>query len=134
MNEAMNMDDILKNLLDQLEGIGEDHEELFDSEVRQYMSNAIVQAFVRSQQDYSVPDNLGMFSDEANNAVKSAIVQYIADASRKADEIGLQRFHDRLLAVQDGSVRSYGGNDYDEFLGHSQPEFFDENGNVIRTQ
>ena len=130
----MNMNDILKNLLDQLEGIGEDHEVLFDSDVRQNMSNAIVEAFVRSRKDYAVPDNLGMFSDEANDAVKSVIVRYIADASRKADEIGLLSFHARLSAVQDGSVRSYGGNDYDEFLGHSKPEFFDENGNVIRTQ
>jgi len=128
----MEMKDILKNLLDRLEVIGEDHEELFDSDVRQNMSNAIVEGFVRHRQAYTVPDDFGMFSEEANEDVKSAIAQYITDASERAVEMGLHRFHDRLNGVQDGSVRSFGGNDYDEFLGHSPSEFFDESGNVIR--
>jgi len=129
------MKDILKNLLDRLEAIGDDHEELFDTDVRQNMSNAIVEGFVRrrQEQDFTAPEDFGMFAEKANEVVKSAIAQYIAEASQRADEVGLHSFHDRLNAVQDGSVRSIGGNDYDEFLGHSPPEFFDENGNVART-
>jgi hypothetical protein len=127
------MKDTLKSLLDHLQTIGENHEELFDTDVRQNMSNAIVDGFVRHRHDYIVPDDFGMFSKEANRAVKAAIAQYIAAAIQKADEMELTGFHERLNAVQDSSVRSFGGNDYDEFLGHSPAEFFDQDGIVIRT-
>jgi len=125
--------DILKKLLDRLETIGENHEELFDSDVRENMGIAIMEGFVRRREDYTIPDDFGMFSKEGNEEVKSAIVQYITDARQKAEEDRINTFHDRLNALQDGTVRSLGGNDYDEFLGHTPPEFYDENGNVIRT-
>ena len=128
------MKDILKKLLERLEAIGENHEELFDSEVRGRTGDAIMEGFVRHRHDYIIPDDLGMFSDESNADVKSAIARYISDANQRADELGLRGFHERLSAMQDGSVLSAGRNYYDEFLGHSRPEFFDENGNVIRTR
>ena len=128
------MQDTPRNLLDRLETVGGGHVELFDTDVSQNMSNAIVEGFTRRRQDYIVPDDFGMFSEKTNQAVKSAIAQYVADACQKADEIGLHGFHDRLRAVQNGSIRSFGGNYYDDFLGHTPPEFFDKNGNVIRTR
>ena len=128
------MKDALKKLLDGLDEIGSKHEELFDSDVRQNMSNAIMEGFVRQRLQYEVPQDFGMFSEAGNTAVHDAIAEYVATANEKADELGLSAFHDRLNAVQDGSVGSINGNDYDDFLGHSRNEFFDELGNVIRTQ
>lgn len=129
------MKEILRKMLDRLEAIGEDHEELFDTEVRQAMSNAILDGFVRLEknQAYKLPEYFGMFSEKANEEVKATIAHFIAEAKRRADELKICRFHDRLNAVQDESVTSLGGNDYDEFLGHSPPEYFDETGSVIRT-
>lgn len=128
------MRDALKNLLDVLDEIANEHEELFDSDVRQNMRNAIMEGFVRHRLQYEIPSDFGMFSDEGNTAVHNAIAKYVANANENADELGIVAFHDRLNAVQDPSVRSSNGNDYDEFLGHSRSEFFDERGNVIRTQ
>jgi len=126
------METILKKLLDQLEAIGNDHEELFDSDVRQNMSDAIFYGFIRGRSDFIIPDDLGMFSEEANKQVKFAITTFITDANHEAKQAGIHRFHDRLNAVQNNSVDSFGGLFYDDFLGHSRPELFDENGEVIR--
>jgi len=128
------MKETLKELLDRLDEIGAEYEELFDSEVRQNMSNAIMNGFVRQRTGYEIPNEFGMFTDKANAAVKTAIANFIEMANREAEKMRLTTFHGRLSSLQDDSVRSTGGNDYDEFLGHSQPEFFDEAGTVIRTQ
>ena len=125
---------LLKQLLDRLEEIAVEHEELFDSDVRQSMSNAILDGFVRNREGFEIPNEFGMFTSEGNSVVKTAIINYIGMANRKAENIGISSFHSRLSALQDDSVCSFDGNDYDEFLGHSQPEFFDEAGTVVRTQ
>lgn len=127
------MREILVILLSRLDAIGEKHDELFDTDVRQNMSNAIMAGFVRRQQGYVIPDKMGMFSEQADADVVNVIAQYVAMANRRADELELKTFHDRLNALQDRSARSNRGNDYDEFLGHSPPEFFDASGIAIRT-
>jgi hypothetical protein len=48
---------------------------------------------------------------------------------------GITKFHDRLAVFQNGEVKTEGsGGDYEEFFGHTPPEFYDENGVVVRTQ
>jgi len=128
------MKDTLKHFLDRLDAIGAEHEELFDSDVRQKMRNAVMDGFVRRRTGFGVPYDLGMYSEEANAAVAMAISEFIETANQQADELKIIAFHDRLNVVQDGSVRSDLGNDYDEFLGHSPAEYFDDVGNVIRTR
>ena len=132
--ESTAMKDTLKKLLDRLDEIGSEHRELFDSDVRQNMSNAIIDGFVRNRTGYEIPNDFGMFTDTGNTAVKTAIATFIEMAIRDAEKMRLTTFHARLSALQDDSVRSAEGNDYDEFLGHSQPEFFDDAGTVVRTQ
>lgn len=125
----------LLDLLESLETIGNSYGELYDSEVRERMGVAIMEAFVRQRADYVIPDDLGMFSEPANRVVHSAIQRYIVDANRKAKSLGLLSFYDRLNALQDSSVQTANGrNDYEEFLGHTPPEFHDTVGNVIRFQ
>ncbi len=126
------MQEILKRLLVSLEKIGEHHEELFDSEVRERIGNAIMDGFIRRRPDSEVDNDFGLFSPEANEAVRSAIVAFLSEANRVCEGIEFNSFHDRLNAVQDAGVRTNAGNDYDEFFGHTPPEFYDENGNVIR--
>lgn len=120
-------------MLNKLEEIGNDHEELFDSDVCQDMEDAIMNGFVRRKLQYEIPQDFGMFSDEANSAVREAISEYVSTCNNKADELGIVAFHDRLNAHQDGSVVTAQRNDYEEFFGHARNEFFDELGNVIRT-
>ena len=124
----------LLTLLEKLQLIGEEHGELYDSEVREQMGVAIMEGFVRNHQHFRLPDSFGMFSNEANLKVKTAIVDYIESANKKASELGLTRFHDRLAAFQNPKIQaSVPGSDYEEFFGHTPPEFYDDDGNVVRT-
>jgi hypothetical protein len=124
---------ILSELLNSLEAVGGRNEEFFDTEVRQRVSDAIVDGFVREKPNYELPDEFGLYDDEANLAVRGALLQFIGSATAIAHRDGLASFHDRLASVQNRQVRSDGGYDYEEFLGHSPPEFFDANGKVVRT-
>ncbi len=125
------MEDILLELLKKLEAIGEKHEELFDSDVRQRMSNAVLDAFVR--QSSAVPEDFGLYSSEANSEVHAALEHYVSEANARASVLGLSRFADRLAALQNRLVRTPGQkNDFDDFFGYSPPEAFDEAGRVIR--
>lgn len=126
--------DILLRLLEELEAVSEHHEEIFDTEVRERLGHAVMDGFVRGRGPRVVPTNLGMATDEANSAVYSAIVQYVTDALSLAASVGLTAFFERLKAFQDRDVSTDGGNDYEEFFGHTSPAFYDEKGNVIRTQ
>lgn len=128
------MEELLSILLERLRLIGEEHSELYDSEVREQMGEAIMEGFIREQKGFRLPDQFGMYSDEANRRVKAAIAKYIEGANKKTSEVGLKNFHDRLAAFQNSKVQtSVPGNDYEEFFGHTSPEFYDEYGNVIRT-
>ena len=128
------MEEILRMLLNRLEAIGKDHEELFDSDVRQEMSNAIMEGFVRAMPGFVLPREFGLFTPEANAAVRTALAEYIVAADKEATMQGMTVFHDRLAAMQNADIHSEEGNDYDEFVGHSPPDVFDTAGNVIRTQ
>jgi hypothetical protein len=129
------MDELLLDLLEGLERIADQHEELYDTEVRERMGLAIMDGFVRNKKDYEVPSDMGMSSVEANAAVHSAVTTYIDAANKRASTLGIRRFFDRLAAFQNGTVvtKSRFRRDFEEFFGHTPPEFYDENGNAIRT-
>lgn len=129
------MDQVLLELLDRLEAVGSSHKELYDSDVRQKLGNAVMDGFVRARQDYRLPSQFGLMDESANRSVREALARFIVDAKREANSMSLVTFHERLAAIQNRSVRSTRGrNDYEEFFGHSPPEFFDSDGTVVRTR
>lgn len=113
MREALRT--ALKDLLEKLERIGVSHEELYDSEVREGMSAAILRGFVDAEAGYDPPASYGMFAPEANVAVQSALREYIAAA--RAATVGLDA-PARLAAFQDEAVATNGqGQYFDDFFG-----------------
>lgn len=126
------MDELLRELLNALDIIGQDHEEIYDSDCRQLLGNAVFHSFIRPKGNCQCPENFGLFSESANQQVKIVLTNYIRKASQLAQELGLNTFHQRLAAFQNSEVQSdIERNDYDEFFGWSNPEQFDEEGNVI---
>jgi hypothetical protein len=127
------MDQILLELLCDLERIGQSHEELYDSEVREQMGNAVMAAFVRQTPGYVFPDQFGMFSEAANAEVRKALASYVDRAIALAAQAMLRTFHDRLRAFQDRSVRTSSAVpvDYEDLFGHTPPEWYDDGGNVL---
>ncbi len=127
------MEAALLKLLKTLESLGDVHEELYDSEVRERIGNAIMDGFVRNLPGYFVPRDLGMFSDEANCLVQHALEDYISLANHLCREKGITKFHDRLAAFQnrDARVNPRTAVDYEDLFGHTPPEWYDANGNVL---
>ena len=127
------MEKILLNLLRELERIGQSHEELYDSEVREQMGNAVAAAYVRRTPGYLLPDKFGMYSEDADADVRRSLAEYIERANALAGEVGLTSFHGRLAAFQDRSVRTSSAIhiEYEDLLGHMPPEWYDAAGNIL---
>lgn len=114
-----------------LEAIGDRDESLYDSVVREKMGDPIFYLFVRPTAGYAMPDEYGM-DDEENRLIKTALQEYIKGALALAPTVGLNTFHERLAAFQVEEAHTERGNFYDDFFGWSNPDVFDESGNVIR--
>ena len=95
-------------LLDALEAIGKQHEEVYDTDVRERMADAIERG--------EVPASLGMFSDEGNRAVAAALHAYLSVARSHASALGLDA-DGRRAAVWNEEVTSSSGAPVDDFLG-----------------
>ena len=127
------MDAILLELLLRLEAISNEHKELFDSEVRERMGLAVFHGFVKPMHDFQLADDFGMFSSNANAQVRSALAEYLEKGNALAANLRLSTFHQRLAAFQNDAVRTPGQvwNDFDEFFGTTDPDWYDHEGNVI---
>ena len=124
------MEQILLELLIRLEAIGDRDESLFDTVVRERMGDAVFFGFIKPRLGFVLPDDYGM-PEEANRAIKAALGAYIEAARALAPAAGLDTFHKRLAAFQNAEVRTAEHkNDFDDFFGWSNPQLFDEAGNV----
>ena len=126
------MDRILIELLDSLDRIGQTHDEIYDTVCREKMSEPIFFLFIKPDSNYVMPDDFGLKSNDSNLAVRHAIQNYVEQARTIASNIGLDSFHKRLAAFQNCEIHStIERNYYDDFFGWSDPERFDENGDLI---
>lgn len=125
------LEDVLRKLLFRLEQVGENHEEIYDTECRDRMSNAIFDGYVRRLDGFTLPSEFGLYALDANEAVREALGAYIAEANEKATALQLSSFHERLSALQNGEVKSIGGNYFDDFFGYLHPDAFNEEGECV---
>ena len=121
------MNELLLELLNKLEAIGHEHEEIYDSEVRDQMREAVHDGFLDLVPDYKLPDTFGLVSDKGNHFVREALSSYIEAAKSKAQELGLT-FKQRLNAFQSTDVITSTGTTADEFFGYTPPGMFAESG------
>ena len=124
------MQEILRRLLDRLDAIAEQHGEVSDTAVRDVISEAVFDGFLRPSFGFALPDRYAMFSEEGDRLVKRALAEFLPAANHSAAEAGLSTFHERLSALQDIDVPSAGGSYYDDYLGWADPEDYDASGAV----
>lgn len=118
-NGEPTMKKLLQALLDDMSAIAEQHGEVFDTDVKEQMGQAIDHEFIAPLKDYVLPDEFGMFEAEGNAAVKAALAKFIAAAEATARKQGLLTRNERLAAFQDIDVRTTDGEyAYDDFFGH----------------
>lgn len=111
----------LQELLDQLEVLGTDHGELYDTDVRQQMFEAVLNSFLKPQPGYVLPETFGMFDPAADAAVRAALLAYATRASARAGQLKLMDPNDRLAAFQDSDVQTkQDEQQHDEFFGWAE--------------
>ena len=104
----------LERLIEALEAVAAVYEEVYDTDVREQMAEAIVRGL--TENEFEPPAEYGMFSAEANQLVREAVSSYLATARPTADSLELDG-EARLRAVWDADARSASGTGVDEFLG-----------------
>ena len=110
---------LLKRFLDDLERIGAKHGELYDTDVRERIADAVFMAFVLEKRDYALPAEYGMFSGRGNALVGKAVRKFVDAARKMATESNMNIPAKRLRALEDPTVATRGGEGYDAFLGSS---------------
>jgi hypothetical protein len=121
------MEELLLELLNTLEEVGQSHEEIADTESREAMRRAVFKGFLKPEPSFSLPTDFGLDDDNANHVVGQALGKYIQAANAKATELGLD-FHGRLRAFQNPNVQTSSGTTYDEFFGYASPDWWSESG------
>lgn len=124
------MEQLLLDLLRRLEAVSDRDQSLYDTAVREALGDPIFNLFIKPKPGYTLPDDYGM-SEEDNRAIKAALRNYIDNALALAPTVGLDTFHKRLAAFQNSEI-STGANGYEDFFGWSNPEAFDQAGDLVR--
>jgi hypothetical protein len=123
------MRDKYLRLLDELEDIGKQHPELYDTDVRQSMWNSLMDGFARKKAGYIPPSEYSMYTPEGDRLVAEAIIRFL-NSARQADlDPGLDTFHKRLDFLQDDSIvtdERYYPDDF--FGGYLDPKEYDAQG------
>src|SRR5437868_14241839 len=109
----------LKQLINALDKVFEEHEEVGDTAVRQFMYDAVHKSFVVPQSGYKLPDDFGMFSEEGNQKVRAALKKFLTHPEVAAALKGLKAPRERLDAFQDCDVESSEGNTIAEYFGYA---------------
>jgi hypothetical protein len=125
------LEEALRNFLEQLEAIEKDHDALGDTDVREHMSRDIMRGFIRIEARF-VPSGRYGLGQAGNRRVRDAIAQFVKVARKAAKREGLNSFHQRLAAVQNGDVQTARRADYNDFFGWWDPSWFDAAGNDLR--
>lgn len=71
-------------LINQLEDIGASSEELYDTDVKEQMNEALVEIFIKENKGYQVPASFGMFSKSSDRAVQQAFTKFQSDLSNRS--------------------------------------------------
>jgi hypothetical protein len=110
----------LRQLLDDLDVVGDDHDEIGDTDVREAMWEAVANLFIRPQPGYQIPQDFKMFSDEGNAAVVSALSRFFSHPDLIESAAKLATPQERLDAFQDEDLASARTSYFDSYFGWSE--------------
>ncbi len=110
----------LKQFLAALDNIYSKHNELGDTDVREQIYRGIYRGFIQPQPGYSLPEKFGMFSDQGNDLVRTALHGFLTHPEVVAASRLLKTPEDRFAAFQDSDVETTQGNNYVEYFGISK--------------
>ncbi|MCA8939300.1 MAG: hypothetical protein KDB07_05820 [Planctomycetes bacterium] len=109
----------IERFYNELETLDQRFPETTDSDVCDYLHETLTHYFVWKQSLAKLPQVYGMFSAAGDRAMCKVVNAFLTEACALADEAGLEAGQARLDVLQDESIETEGGENYDLFLGHS---------------
>lgn len=114
------MEQLLRGLLNELDCIAEQDAEILDADVRQRLSEALFNCYIDPIDDYDLPDDYGMFTEEGNLKIRNALKVFIDAAIDIALQQNLVTSDEKLGEFQNDEVESSLGSVYDDYFGYSE--------------
>jgi hypothetical protein len=116
--KQMGMKEELERFLGELQEISEEHEETMDTDVREALHRTLNRFFVWGAPRDRLPIQYAMFSAEGDRRVAAAVEAFLIRALATSEARNASAGKERLDLLQDRRVRTHGGFEYDDFLGH----------------
>src|SRR3954454_17428048 len=108
-----NLKNLVATLYAELEEIDQEHDELTDTDVRESLHLALTYYFVWGKPLDRLPINYAMFSAEGDKVVAKAVNKFLRAAAPLAEADGIPAGQARLDILQDASIKTPGGNEFD---------------------
>jgi hypothetical protein len=104
--------------LEDLERLGDIHAEVFDTDVRERMWPIIEIGLIKQSGNVEVPDELGMFTPEANQQLKQILTFHLQRLRETFQIFGLDTEQKRLVSFFNPKLKTESGLHIDDFFGH----------------
>jgi len=104
-------------LLEDLESLGQEHGELYDTDVRERLWAVAETGLIRQSPGYRVPTELGMFTPEANARLVQIMESHLKRLRSTFETFGLDTEEKRALSFHNPRLHTESGKSVDEFFG-----------------
>ncbi len=108
----------MASLLEDLEKIGDDHPEIYGTDVRERLWAIADRVLIKQELEIVIPLELGMFSNEANQRLRAALEENLRHLEEVFRVFELNTEAKRLNSFCNPRVRTERGKHVDAFFGH----------------
>ena len=113
------MQSALAALLDDLDELVERHPEVLDTDVREQVRGVIEEGYLRSSPSYAIPLELGMFTPEGTETLRSVLGRHLPALAAAASAQDASSEEARLRLFEDQAVSSKRGSTFGTYFGAS---------------
>ena len=107
----------LAALLEDLETNAHEHEEIFDTDVRERLWTFLEARFIQHNKKTSIPTEFGMFTPAGNESIRDAFARNTENLDTIIDVFSLDTYEKRKLTFTNPKLTSAAGNHLDDFFG-----------------
>ena len=115
------MEELLRELLNEMERLDGRYREFDDTVVREAMWSSIEDGFINPKTGFRLRWFYGLLSPVGNLRIRRAVGRYIRRAQDRALRLGLTTQEERADAFENIEVRGAGGSTYDDWFGGGSP-------------
>ena len=107
----------LAGLLEDLEKIANEHEEIFDTDVREQLWTFLEARFIQLSKETTLPTEFGMFSPEGNDKVREAFARNTENLDTIIEIFSLDTYEKRMITFTNPKLSTSAGSRLDDFFG-----------------